>query len=98
MLLHCVARFCNTAGGTTRIATSPSAALAWRFLICCMPVRMERELYGGRLWYPDCQEANSDLPQALPENFVDAGAPRTGRQSPCSPCSRRCIAFANPRQ
>ena len=34
---------------------------------------MEREVCGGRLWYPDCQAANSDLPQALPENFTDAG-------------------------
>jgi len=35
---------------------------------------MEREVCGGRLWYPDCQDANSDLPQALPENSADAGA------------------------
>jgi hypothetical protein len=34
---------------------------------------MEREVCSGRLWYPDCQAANSDLPQALPENFTDAG-------------------------
>ena len=40
----------------------------------CAPRRMEREVCGGRLWYPDCQAANSDLPKALPENFADAGA------------------------
>ena len=38
------------------------------------PARMDREVCGGRLWYPACQDANSDLPQALPENFADAGA------------------------
>ena len=31
--------------------------------------RFEREVLGGRLWFPACQAANSDLPEALPANF-----------------------------
>ena len=34
--------------------------------------RFEREIFGGRLWYPTCQAANGDLPQQLPENFTSA--------------------------